>query len=63
MKLQQRINAFAQLGDFLSKFLNKDVESSSETSTFSNYFGDLNSAIARAKVMNPWFTEENIKRK
>ena len=53
MKLQQRINAFVKLGDFLNRFL------SGQNTTHSD-FEDLNQVIKTAEAYNKWFSKDNI---
>lgn len=55
MKLNNRINAFLQLGDTLSQFL-----SSEENDTESTHHSYLRDRIEQASIQNPWFKEDDI---
>ncbi len=55
MKLQQRINAFVKLGDFLNRFLTEQ----NQNTTLPD-FEDLNQVIKTAQAYNGWFIKDNI---
>ncbi len=56
MQLQQRIKAFAELGDYLNQFL-----SSQNQNTSKSEFESLNLIIETAHAHNGWFSKDNIK--
>ncbi len=55
MLLQERLNAFARLGSFLRAFATAGKSDNKEIDTI------LNHAIEEAEIINPWFTEKNIR--
>ena len=60
MDLQQRINAFAKLGQFLCQFKTDDI--TKEDSVIANdlFFEGFKHQIKLAKEQNGWFTKKNI---
>lgn len=60
MKLQQRINAFVELGSFLDQFRNSGVNKNSNVKYNDVFFDGLLHQIKLAKEHNGWFTKENI---
>lgn len=60
MHLQQRINAFVQLGNFLSQFTRNGIEKN-ETVPFNDlFFEGFERQIQLAHEHNGWFTKENV---
>lgn len=53
MELNQRIQYFSQLGEFLRNYSNGDLETGS--------YKELNDIVLNDHILNPWFTEQNIK--
>ena len=60
MNLQQRINAFVKLGDFLSQFSNKSIDIKNNVEHSSLFFEGFKHQIKLAEEHNGWFTQENI---
>lgn len=60
MNLQERIQSFVKLGDFLSQFQDKELQTncSELNNTFYEKFNDL---ISEIKIHNPWFAENNVR--
>lgn len=59
MHLNQRITAFAKLGDFLRQFARKTPEPVSELQDLHGYYTQFLDKIQQAKAANAWFTVEN----
>lgn len=60
MNLQQRINAFVQLGTFLSQFDRDGIEQKSGILYNDLFFDGMKIQIKLASQANGWFTKENI---
>ncbi|WP_298497956.1 acyl-CoA reductase [uncultured Algibacter sp.] len=60
MKLQERINAFVKLGDFLRQFSNEDIQKEDNVEHNDTFFDGFKHQLKLAKEHNGWFTEENI---
>jgi len=60
MQLQQRINAFAKLGDFLGEFSAEGIHEKEGVDTNNIFFDGLKHQIKLAEAHNGWFTYENI---
>ncbi|WP_100615699.1 acyl-CoA reductase [Confluentibacter citreus] len=60
MNLQQRINAFVKLGDFLSQFSNESIHIKNNVEHNSLFFDGFKHQIKLAEEHNGWFTKENI---
>ncbi|NNC71186.1 MAG: acyl-CoA reductase [Flavobacteriaceae bacterium] len=60
MLLQNRINAFVELGTFLSQFTRDSIEKSEAVLLNDLFFDAFLLQIKRAKEYNGWFTEDNI---
>ncbi len=60
MNLQQRINAFVKLGDFLSQFSNESIHIKNNVEHNSLFFEGFKHQIQLAEEHNGWFTKENI---
>jgi len=60
MDLQQRINAFAKLGAFLSQFSTNGIEKKDAIEANDLFFDGFKHQIKLAKEHNGWFTEANI---
>ncbi|WP_299228044.1 acyl-CoA reductase [uncultured Psychroserpens sp.] len=60
MDLQQRINAFVKLGDFLSQFSSKSISKKNHIQHNDLFFDGFLHQIKLAQEHNGWFTKENI---
>ncbi len=60
MDLQQRINAFSKLGDFLSQFTTSGIQKKDHIEANDLFFDGFKHQIKLAKEHNGWFTEANI---
>ena len=60
MDLQQRINAFAKLGEFLSQFSKNDDEKKGLHKNHETFVEGFMNQMELAKLHNGWFTQENI---
>jgi len=60
MLLQQRINAFAKLGTFLSQFSNEGIYQKDDIAFNDLFFDGFKHQIKLAEEHNGWFTQENI---
>lgn len=60
MQLQERINAFVKLGDFLRQFSNKNIQKADNIEQNDLFFDGFKHQLKLAKEYNGWFTEENI---
>ncbi|WP_299765501.1 acyl-CoA reductase [uncultured Dokdonia sp.] len=60
MKLLERINAFVQLGDFLSQFSRTEISQKEGIAHNDLFFDGLQHQIKLAGEYNGWFTQENI---
>tara|TARA_R110002111_G_scaffold259846_1_gene330261 strand:+ start:554 stop:1612 length:1059 start_codon:yes stop_codon:yes gene_type:complete len=60
MDLQQRINAFAKLGEFLSQFKTEGIEKNDSVIANDLFFDGLKHQLKLAREHNGWFTEKNI---
>jgi hypothetical protein len=61
MQLQERINAFVKLGDFLRQFSSEVTQKSDNVEHNGFFFEGFKHQLKLAKEHNGWFTEENIK--
>ena len=61
MQLQERINAFVKLGDFLRQFSNEVIQKADNVEHNELFFDGFKHQLKLAKEHNGWFTEENIK--
>ncbi|MFD1162992.1 acyl-CoA reductase [Hwangdonia seohaensis] len=61
MNLQQRINAFVKLGDFISQFSNEAIQKKDNVEHNVLFFDGFKHQLKLAEEHNGWFTEENIK--
>ena len=60
MNLNQRIEAFAKLGEFLTQFSSEKIEKK-EDSEFNNLFFDaFKMQLERAHEYNGWFSKDNV---
>jgi hypothetical protein len=59
VKLQQKVRALSQLGDYLKDFID-GKQSLSNNELFDQYYEKTIHAIAYAERKNPWFTQKNI---
>lgn len=60
MKLQQRINAFIELGQFLSQFTNSKVVKKNGVVYNDLFFDGFKHQLKLAQEHNGWFTKDNI---
>lgn len=60
MDLQQRINAFTKLGQFLSQFKTEGIKKNDTVMANDLFFDGFKHQIKLAKEHNGWFTEINI---
>jgi len=60
MSLQQRINAFVELGKFLNQFSLKDIRQKDGVLNNDLFFDGFKHQMKLAQENNGWFTEENI---
>jgi len=60
MDLQQRINAFVKLGEFLSQFSNSGIEKREHIVDNDLFFEGFKLQIKLAETHNGWLTQENI---
>lgn len=61
MHLQQRINAFVKLGEFLSQFSNEAIQKKKIVEHNELFFDGFKHQIKLAEEHNGWFTNENIR--
>ena len=60
MDLQQRINAFVKLGEFLRQFSNNDIQKNESVTHNESFFEEFKDQFKIAEAQNGWFTYENI---
>ncbi|WCO03285.1 acyl-CoA reductase [Psychroserpens ponticola] len=60
MDLQQRINAFVKLGNFLSQFTTEDIKKKDNIPHNDLFFDGFNHQIKLAHENNGWFKKDNI---
>lgn len=60
MLLENRINAFVELGNFLSQFSRKKIEQNDSVLHNDLFFDAFKLQIKRAKETNGWFTEDAV---
>ncbi len=60
MHLQQRINAFLQLGNFLSQFSVEGIQKNETIAHNDLFFEDFQQRIQSSYEHNGWFTKENV---
>lgn len=60
MSLDQRLRAFASLGDFLSQFEKADTPRSNHPAN-QDFYDAFAMQIKRSKESNGWFTEDNVR--
>ena len=58
--IQNRINAFNKLGDFLSQFSNKKIAKKENIASNDIFFDGFLHQIKLAQEHNSWFTKDNI---
>ncbi len=61
MQLQERINAFVKLGDFLRQFSNEDIQKADNIEHNALFYDGFKHQIKLAKEHNGWFTKDNIR--
>jgi len=60
MVLEKRINAFAELGKFLSQFSQSNIEQNENVMLNDLFFDAVKLQINRASEFNSWFTKDNV---
>lgn len=60
MDLQQRINAFVKLGEFIAQFSTKGFDKNEHVTANASFFEGFRHQIKLAHEHNGWFTQENI---
>ncbi|WP_166964534.1 acyl-CoA reductase [Yeosuana marina] len=60
MNLQQRINAFVKLGEFLSQFSNEIIQKKETVQYNELFFDGFKHQLKLAEEHNGWFTKENM---
>jgi hypothetical protein len=60
MNLEQRINAFVRLGEFLSQFSVDGIQKNEKVLHNDLFFEEFKHQIQSAKDHNGWFTEDNV---
>ncbi|NOQ92176.1 MAG: acyl-CoA reductase [Flavobacteriaceae bacterium] len=60
MTIEKRVNAFVQLGEFLSQFQKDGIQKNEDISLNNLFFDSFEMQIKRAKETNGWFTDENV---
>lgn len=61
MDLQQRINAFVQLGRFLAQFSSEIPSEDTSVEKNDLFFSKMHDVVRQASFHNGWFTEENLR--
>lgn len=61
MNLQQRINAFVKLGEFLSQFSNQLIKKKDNIEHNHIFFDGFKHQLKLAEEHNGWFTQENMR--
>tara|TARA_R110002096_G_C14491336_1_gene714634 strand:- start:47 stop:1105 length:1059 start_codon:yes stop_codon:yes gene_type:complete len=61
MQLEQRINAFVKLGEFLDQFSNEVIQKNDNIEHNDLFFDGFKHQLKLAEEHNGWFTTENIK--
>jgi hypothetical protein len=60
MQLQERINAFIKLGDFIRQFSNEVIQKNDKVEHNAIFFDGFKHQLKLAQEHNGWFTKENI---
>jgi len=60
MNLQERINAFVKLGEFLSQFSNEEIQKKDNIEHNDVFFDGFKHQLKLAEEYNGWFTRENM---
>ncbi|MDX1461664.1 MAG: acyl-CoA reductase [Marinirhabdus sp.] len=60
-QIQERINAFAALGQFIGQFTAEPFEKSQNLPQNDPYFDKMQDVLSRASASNGWFTLDNIR--
>ena len=60
MDLQQRINAFVKLGEFIEQFSMEGFKKNENISANAKFYEGFKHQINLAHEHNGWFTKENI---
>ncbi len=61
MQLQQRINAFVHLGTFLRQFAAEKPVKNRDVRCNEMFFDEMPTVLEKAKTLNHWFTEDNLR--
>ncbi len=60
MNLEQRIDAFVKLGDFLKQFSTTQIKKTDNSKFNTTFFDAFMMQIDRSQEFNGWFTKENV---
>ena len=60
MQLQERINAFVKLGDFIRQFSSEDIHKADNVEHNETFFDGFKHQIKLTQEQNGWFTITNI---
>ncbi len=60
ISLQERVNAFIELGAFLKQFTGDEEQKTGHVLNASRY-NTFKEILVKAETMNPWFTRDNLK--
>ena len=60
MLLQNRIDAFVELGNFLRQFSREEIELNSKVLANDVFFDAFNMQLKRSQEFNGWFTKDNV---
>ncbi|MCA0931704.1 acyl-CoA reductase [Lutimonas saemankumensis] len=60
MTVEERIEAFAKLGEFLSQFQPDGIVNNQQVALNDTFFEPFNLQISRAAEYNGWFTKDNV---
>jgi hypothetical protein len=61
MDIQKSLNAFINLGKFLELFCSKEFKQNNIPDFHNKYFLEFEDIIKNVYLVNPWFTEENVR--
>jgi len=62
MNIEERKNAFVQLGKVLSNFADKNLWQSHSCGLTKEEWEDFETVVVKAKVLNPWFVEDQVRK-
>ena len=61
MQLEERINAFVALGEFIGQFSSENPIKKTTIKFNDTYFDEMLQTLELAKSHNGWFTDENLR--